>query len=266
MVTNKTDELREILENRDQFKEMACFFIEKASLAHEAELIDPRFGRYLKMGLYLLLEENISFAFDRTESPLEKLFINSLLLAFIKNDPLNLVIEHSVRNAPNQIEAFHDRYRLFKEFSSWYKKKFGSLAGSDEFIDHELARGRLEAGEHHYLRRHLAFYEFLGLENRYHLIVQPGIPGLTVEGKTVRPDLLIWVPSDDSVRIIVECEGFQNHDEKADTSKDRKRDRTLKAKGYEILSYSGSEINNDPVAASIDLAEYLWSRAPSAYP
>jgi hypothetical protein len=229
-------------------------------------LIDPRFGRYLKMGLYLLLEENISFAFDRTESPLEKLFINSLLLAFIKNDPLNLVIEHSVRNAPNQIEEFHDRYRLFKEFSSWYKKKFSSLAGSDEFIDHELARGRLEAGEHHYLRRHLAFYEFLGLENRYHLIVQPGIPGVVVDGKMIRPDLLIWVPSDDSVRIIVECEGFQNHDEKADTSKDRRRDRTRKAKGYEILSYSGSDIYNDPVAASIDLAEYLWSRAPSAYP
>lgn len=36
-------------------------------------------------------------------------------------------------------------------------------------------------------------------------------------------------------------------------------DRALKAKGYEVLRYSGTEIYNDSVAASVDLAEYLWS-------
>ena len=39
----------------------------------------------------------------------------------------------------------------------------------------------------------------------------------------------------------------------------RKRDRALKAKGYEVLRYSGGEIHTDPVAAATDLAEYLWS-------
>src|SRR5262249_27865205 len=102
-------------------------------------------------------------------------------------------------------------------------------------------------------------YEYLGLENRFHMILQPGIPDIRVEGRTIRPDLLIWVPSNKSVRIIVECDGFQHHREKAAFIHDRKRDRALSAKGYEVLRYSGTEIHTDPVAASGDLADYLWS-------
>jgi very-short-patch-repair endonuclease len=82
---------------------------------------------------------------------------------------------------------------------------------------------------------------------------------MRVEGKSVRPDMLIWVPSDESVRIIVECDGFQYHSNKAVFIHDRKRDRVLKSNGYEVLRYSGTEIFTDPVATSADLAEYLRS-------
>ncbi len=119
--------------------------------------------------------------------------------------------------------------------------------------------GKMEVGEHHYLRRHLVFYEYLFLEDSFHMILQPGIPNIRVEGRTVRPDMLFWVPSDESVKIIVECDGFQHHQEKVVFIHDRKRDRALKAKGYEVLRYSGTEIHSDPVAASVDLADYLWS-------
>ena len=76
--------------------------------------------------------------------------------------------------------------------------------------------------------------------------------------------MLIWVPSDESVRVIVECDGFQFHSDKVAFIQDRKRDRALKAQGYQVLRYSGSEIHADPVAASVDLAEYLWSISRSA--
>jgi len=264
MKVGKTDELREILQDRQRFAELAHFFIEKSSHMHAAEAGDHRFGEYLKSGLNLLIEDNLTFVFEQTESPIERVFINSLLLAFIKSDPLNLVIQHSVRNAPKQIEAFRERRGQFKEFAAWYKTRHGSLSGADDFLDREFVRSRMEIGEHHYLKRHLVFYEYLGLENRFHLIVQPGIPDLEVEGRGVRPDVLIWVPSDDSVRIVVECDGFQHHSEKGVFIHDRKRDRALKAKGYEVLRYSGTEIYSDPVAASMDLADYLWSRTPSA--
>jgi len=264
MSASKTDDLMEILQDRQRFAELARFFIEKSSNVQATEAGDPRFGRYLKIGMDLLLQENLTFVFDQTESPIERVFINSLLLSFIKNDPLNLIIQHSVRNAPKQMEAFRERRRQFKEFSAWYKAKHGNLTGADDFLDREFARGKMEVGEHHYLRRHLVFYEYLGLEDRFHLIVQPGIPEVEIEGRGVRPDMLIWIPSNESVRIIVECDGFQHHSDKIVFIRDRKRDRALKVKGYEVLRYSGAEIYTDPVAASMDLADYLWSRGPSA--
>jgi len=259
MGTPGSAELRGVLQDPTRFAELTRFFIEKSSQLHADEAGDPLFGEYLKAGLKLLVEENLALVFELTESPIETIFINSLLLTFVKNDPLALVVQHSVRNAPRQIESFRERRAQFKKFVSWYKTKHGSLEGAQHFLDGELARGKMETGEHHYLRRHLVLYEYLALENRFHLILQPGIPDVRVEGRAVRPDMLIWVPSDESVKIIVECDGFQYHSDKVVFIHDRKRDRALKTEGYDVLRYSGTEIYNDPIAASVDLAEYLWS-------
>ncbi|MCH8862329.1 MAG: DUF559 domain-containing protein [Proteobacteria bacterium] len=246
--------------DRQRFEELARSFIKESSDVHASESDDPKFGEYLKVGLDLLLKENLEFVFKFTESPIETIFVNSLVLAFIKGDPLNLVVQHSVKNAPGQIEAFRKRRANFKEFITWYETKNGSIAGVDEYLHQELARGKMEAGEHHYLWRHLIFYEWFGLEDRFHMILQPGLPNVRVEGRAVRPDLLFWIPSDESIKIIVECDGFQYHKEKAAFVHDRKRDRVLKASGYEVLRYSGTEIYADPIAAGADLAEYLWSK------
>jgi len=259
MSTPACHELREILKDRRRFMELARFFVEKSSQLHATEAGDSQFGEYLKVGLDLLLEENLNLVFEIIDSPIETIFINSLLLTFIKADPLNIVVQHSVKNAPNQIEAFTERRTLFKEFISWYKNENGNLVGIEEYLNKELAHGNMKIGEHKYLRRHLVFYEYLRLENSFHMILQPGIPDIRVEGKSIRPDMLFWVPSDESVKIIIECDGFQYHREKVVFIRDRKRDRALKAKGYEVLRYSGTEIYGDPIAASADLAEYLWS-------
>lgn len=259
MSANTTSELRDVLNDRRQFEELARFFIEKSSDLHATEANNPKFGEYLKRGLGLLLEENLRLVFKFSESPIETIFINSLILNFIKNDPLNLVVQHSVRNAPRQIEAFRKRRAQFKKFRDWYITKHGSLAGVDDYLQRQQEIGKMEASEHRYLWRHLVLYEYLALESSFHLILQPGLPDVRVEGRTARPDLLIWVPSDESFRIIVECDGYQYHKEKVVFIHDRKRDRALKVKGYEVLRYSGTEIYSDPVAASTDLADYLSS-------
>lgn len=259
MDTHTSASLREVLQDQRRFEKLARYFIDKSSHLHAAEAGDAQFGQYLRLGLDLLLQDNLKLVFELSQSPIETIFINSLLLTFIKNDPLNLVIQHSVRNAPRQIEGSRERRAQFKKFTSWYIETRGSLAGVEDFLDQELARGKMEAAEHSYLRRHLTLYEHLSLENRFHLILQPGLPDVRVEDRTVRPDMLFWVPSEESIRIIVECDGFQHHSEKVVFIHDRKRDRALKAKGYEVLRYSGTEIYNDPVAASVDLADYLCS-------
>jgi hypothetical protein len=255
-------ELVDVLKDRERFGDLARFFAAKSSHLHAEEEGDPDFGRHLKAGLDLLIEENLDLVFDLTESPIETIFVNSLLLAFIKSNPLSLVVQHSVRTAPRQIEDFRQRREQFKKFTAWYKDKHGSLLGIDEFLDQELERGKMEAGEHRYLRRHVVYYEYLALENRFHLILQPGLPDIRVEGRSVRPDMLVWIPSDESVKVIVECDGFQHHSDKVAFIRDRKRDRALKAEGYQVLRYSGSEIYADPVAASVDLADHLWSMRP----
>jgi len=102
-------ELVDVLNDRERFGELARFLAAKSSRLHAEEARDPNFGLYLKAGLDLLIEENLRLVFDLTESPIETIFVNSLLLAFIKSDPLNLVIQHSVRNAPRQIEGFRQR-------------------------------------------------------------------------------------------------------------------------------------------------------------
>lgn len=259
MVAYKVKELRETLLDQQRFAELARFFAKKTTCEHSLEADDHSFSQYLEAGLDLLLEENLKFVFEHTESPIETIFVNSLILDFIKNNPLNLVVQHSVRNAPKQIEAFRDRRKQFKKFMSWYETKYGSMAGVDEYLDKQLANGNMERGEHHYLRRHYVFYEIFSLENCFHMILQPGLPDIRVEDRTVRPDMLFWIPSNESVRIIVECDGFQFHKGKDVFVRDRKRDRALKTHGYEVLRFSGSEIYNDPIAASSELAEYLLS-------
>jgi hypothetical protein len=92
--------IREVLQDRRKFAELCHCFIQNSAKTHAKEAGEPRFGEYLEAGLGLLLDENLSHIFELTESPIERIFINSLLLNFIKNDPLNLVIQHSVRNAP----------------------------------------------------------------------------------------------------------------------------------------------------------------------
>lgn len=259
MVTPKANELREILLDQQRFAELARRFIERSSHMHATEADDPEYGRYLKDGLDILLEENLKLVFELTESPIETIFVNSLVLCFIKADPLNLVVQHSVRNAPHQIEAFRERRAKFKKFMLWYRNKYGTIAGVETYLKGQQEQGKMEIGEYYYLWRHYVFYEILNLESMFHMIIQPGIPDIRVEGRTVRPDLLFWVPSDESVRVIVECDGFQHHQEKVVFIHDRKRDRALKAKGYEVLRFSGTEIYKDPISVSAELAEYLWS-------
>lgn len=41
-------------------------------------------------------------------------------------------------------------------------------------------------------------------------------------------------------------------------TQDRKRDRALQKRGFQVLRYSGSEIYTDPIGVSYDLLGHLW--------
>lgn len=80
---------------------------------------------------------------------------------------------------------------------------------------------------------------------------------MKLKGKTIRPDLAIWVPADPTVKIIVECDGFDYHSDPKAFQRDRIRDRQLMEAGYSVRRYSGSEIYKDPIATGRELVDYL---------
>lgn len=254
------DNVREILQDRDRFVELGEFFIRKAVEQERLELPDEGYVQYLHAGLKLLLSEAVSIVFSVCESPIEKVFVNSLFLGFIKANPLGLVITPPLQNAPRDMEDFRSYHANFLEFTGWYRKRNGSLAGVDEYLDGEVKMGKMGTEERQFIGRHLVFYEYLGLFDRLHLSLQSRFPELTIDGRSLRPDMLVWVPRDEGIRIIVECDGFKHHGDRSAFTNDRKRDRLLKSQGYEVLRYSGSEIHQDPIGTSTDLFRFLEKR------
>jgi hypothetical protein len=256
---------REVLLDRDQFELLARDFMERSTEVHATEVGDEEFGEYLHAGLDLLMRENLEIVFAASESPIETVFVNSLILAFIKADPLNLVVQPPVPDALTFMDDFRIHSAEFRKFAAWYKSTHSdSLSGFDDFIDGLHTKGKIDDEEHWGLRRHLAFYEYFGLENRFHLFLQAGIPDIVEKGRSIRPDLLLWIPSDSSIKVIVECDGFEYHSEKASFDRDRVRDRALTAAGFQVLRYSGTEIHSDPIGTAADLADHLWALQPDA--
>jgi hypothetical protein len=241
---------------------MAEFFIRKTT---EKDQYNPdnEYLRYLEYGLKIILTMEIDIVFSVCESPIEKVFINSLFLCFIKANPLYLIITPPFQNAPKDMTEFRSYHAKFLEFIDWYKRRNVSLSGVDEYLDSEVKKGKMQPEERQYIGQHLILYEYIGLFDCLHLTLQPSFPDLKIDGRSIRPDILVWVPGDKETKIIVECDGFQYHSSKSAFINDRKRDRLLKSEGYEVLRYSGSEIHKDPISTSSDLFEFLkrdWIR------
>jgi REase_MTES_1575 len=70
--------------------------------------------------------------------------------------------------------------------------------------------------------------------NAFHIMIQPT---MRLKGKTIRPDLAIWVPADSTVKIIVECDGFDYHSDPTAFQRDRIRDRHLMEAGFRVRRY-----------------------------
>ena len=73
----------------------------------------------------------------------------------------------------------------------------------------------------------------------------------------LRADAFVF-SQDAKYKLIVECDGFAYHKEKSSFVRDRQKDRFLRAKGFEILRFSGPEIHSDPIECARQLIEYIY--------
>jgi hypothetical protein len=193
------------------------------------------------------------------------MFVNSLMLWAAKNSPIAIQILAPTDDVEDAIENFRRNNRLAFEWYGLYKELPDDVRPRNfehlmQFVQ-QTSPGMTDED-----RSRICDAAVLGLDlgffNIYHVIMQAAFPHVRVNGRSIRVDLVVFVPGNDRVKVVVECDGYDFHVDKTTFTSDRQRDRALASKGYAVRRYSGSEIHADPVAAAADLADYLWDSYP----
>lgn len=65
------------------------------------------------------------------------------------------------------------------------------------------------------------------------------------------------MPGGESIKIVVECDGYAYHNSKENFQGDRMRDKQLQMNGFRVIRFSGAEINKDPTKVSSELFDLL---------
>jgi hypothetical protein len=205
---------------------------------------------------------NNNFIEEYCESPIERIFFNALnLTAYFIAGHNFLCFVPSSKSVNEFINEVNDKL-------SYTRKVFQSIleqpeAKASEFIPYIkwLAEtGRIEEDIRTLLCTGYCMYGIVDFQNAFHLTIQANLDNVSVNGKRIRPDLLIWLPENDQFRLVIECDGFEFHKGKDSFINDRQRDRALKAAGFEVFRFSGTELYNDPISAAIEVIEYLKKR------
>jgi hypothetical protein len=188
--------------------------------------------------------ETLDILFECCESPIEKIFLNTILIYFLYQSAYFLyqpLFASSSSNTSTTIKKIKSKYQ---------ESIFVCQEFDKEWDDNDPLKGVFE----------IMYFQEARLDthryNNYHFIIQPQFPDLIIQNRSIRADLLIWKPSND-FKLIVECDGYKYHSDEESFSRDRKRDRLFKLHGYEVFRFSGKEICNEPYKCSKDLFDYL---------
>lgn len=233
------------------FRQITHFFVEKVSEEEEGD--DPEFIKFYKLGLDTVSKESVEAIIQLSGSPIERIFLGSLLLGSIKWFPYGIVIHQTYKDTNSELAEFRDYLNKFFEFTDWYKKKFGSFSTIDEYLDEQVKSKKMDDSERVQINRLMVRYVYLSLKDSWHMTLQPKFPDIIINGSSIRPDILLWVPSDSTRKYIVECDGYEFHSNKDTFISDRTRDRVTQRFGYSTLRFSGSEIvrNASEVATEV---------------
>ncbi len=197
---------------------------------------------------------NLDVIYSHSESPIESLFHASLALGFLVVNPIGAVFRPPAAHAIQALD--------------WYRK---DLVAKDSWLDAFDISGELSLarwldklqGERpnraiprDELQQHW-FERQMGGHSNWQLMLQPGFPDLRVDSKSLRADVVAWLPATNDPGIIIECDGFQYHSDRNSFVRDRKRDRLFQSKGFRVLRFAGPEIHRDPCSASLELYGFL---------
>lgn len=255
MSNEEKNELRKRLNCKEETLSLARIYTEsfinrrKRELYGKYQIREEQWEKYREI-LHFAAERSVEIVYKHSDpkSPIERIFLNTLVLSFLESDisPLYFIFTYPYSNAPQEIEEVRIAQQDFGKLWSEYR---------DRYLDKSEAFPQPLTKEYN---PSLNYY--LYLSDGLHITIQACFPDLKIDNKSIRTDILIWTPRSKNINLIVECDGYEFHKEKSAFIHDRKRDRALKFKGYDVLRYSGSEIHNNPIETSISLVNYLLSQ------
>lgn len=239
--------LQDVALNKDRARHAAELFIKNLTDDDASALM-----------VRLAFQKSLDAIFRQTESPLETQFFTSLLFHSLCFHFMGFWIQP---NEPNKGAAEQlDEYAVYAESMLEEYLRWEALpkCRAGEFKHHLMKLGfPPEAAKS---QEALAEFEFgFGLYYQPRIMLQPRFPDITVGGRSLRADALIYIPYNPKARIIVECDGWLFHNDKESFRRDRARDRAFTDAGYIVRRYAGAEIDESCFDASYDLVEYIYS-------
>lgn len=204
----------------------------------------------------VMLLFNTEAIFKYAQSPIEKIFLNTLNILSFPYKDIFLEIIHSqidVGDLEPAIfmpqEAVVDFWRRYQKLS--YKNNISS------FLDMMVEVAGINDRQKKKALLDLLSYYIAKLYGLYYVALQPTIKDVPINGKSIRPDIYIWPTNDEKFKLIIECDGYSYHADKVTFSRDRARDRQLHMNGFKVLRFSGSDIVANPVGMAKELRRYL---------
>lgn len=204
---------------------------------------------------------NIDMIYTYSESPIEKLFLCSLLAVNLRRNPFFLTITPPLVGDvfPDIFHSCHQRLLDVKKFHRDTPVTLQHVVEAWDFfselynLSYKLIPKHLDA-----IGKENLEYLTYGIGMSYHITLQPTFQEIQVEGKSIRPDMLFWIPMCPDFKLIVECDGYDYHSNKETFARDRIRDRTLQQQGYQVFRFSGREIVQHSIQKTDEFMDYLF--------
>jgi hypothetical protein len=253
----------EIIQNENSAKEFLHIMI-KDSIAKlfenekNTEFFEKAISTSLAFG-----DISLNFINTYSESPIEKLFLYSLLITSFKYQFLGIVVVPPHIKPIEYIKNSTEHYKELIEYYDFFKAKTsGDLYVFEKLLqDYIKSENGNNITEKQKQKINVDVVMYLGFDfyNKIHIMLQPTFQKI-LNGKNIRGDMLIWIPPYENIKILIECDGYEFHNSKEVFINDRKRDRVLKNNGIEVLRFSGSEIKNDFIEISYEVMNLLMEK------
>lgn len=252
------EELRMFLQSKELLDERLPILVTEATKTVVSRGHFGNMPSYVEESLSLLASRNTRLIFEHAESPIEKMWMNSLQVQFLRSAEV-LVVTPPVSDFPAHFKTIHRTIKGAAAFFSRYLKEGGGIGvgAIESYLDQAVADGRLDPDERIGAYMYTMEYGLLPYRFAHHLTLQAGFPSTERDKKGMRVDGLIWHPMNPALRVVVEQDGHSYHSDTNAFTRDRQRDRKLQAQGFSVYRFSGSEIHANPAKAVFELFEHL---------